>query len=82
MVKSQEKDSSGRLINQGKNECPMKATKIGPSTAYEYCRERLSPFGGLLGLVKFMDAVEFEEIFDGLYRPPTRTPELGHYNMV
>ncbi len=82
MVKSQEKDRSGRLINQGENECPMRATKIGPSTGYEYCKERLSPFGGLLGLVKFMDAVKFKEIFDGFYKPPGRIPELGHYNMV
>lgn len=82
MVKSQEKDSSEKLINQGENECPMRATKIGSSTEYEYCRERLSPFGGLLGLVKFMDAVKFKEIFEGFYKPPVRSPELGHYNMV
>ncbi len=82
MVKGQMKNNAGRLINQGGNGCLVKATKIGPSTAYEYCSERLSPFGGLLGLVKFMDVVKFKEIFDGLYRAPIRTPELGHYNMV
>jgi len=82
MVKRQKKDNAGRIKNQEGNGCPVKATKIGPSTAYEYCSERLSPFGGLLGLVKFMDVVRFKEIFDGLYKPPTRTPELGHYNMV
>ena len=82
MVKRQIKNSAGRLINQGENGCPLKATKIGPSTAYEYCSERLSPFGGLLGLVKFMDVVKFEEIFNSLYRAPTRNPELGHYSMV
>ncbi|MFA4918458.1 MAG: transposase [Thermodesulfovibrionales bacterium] len=82
MVKRQNKDSAGRHINQGKNGCPAKATRIGPSTAYEYCSERLSPFGGLFGLVKFMDVVRFKEIFDRFYKPPSRTPELGHYNMV
>jgi len=82
MVKRQNKDSAGRLINQGENGCPAKATKIGPSTAYGYCSERLSPFGGLLGLVKFMDAVKFKEIFYGFYKLPARTPELGHYRMV
>lgn len=82
MVRRQNKDNAGRFINQGENGCPVKATKIGPSTAYEYCSERLSPFGGLLGLVKFMDVVQFKEIFDGFYRSPGRTPELGHYNMV
>ena len=63
-------------------DAPRKPTRIGPSTAYEYCSERLSPFGGLFGLVKFMDVVRFKEIFDGFYKPPARTPELGHYNMV
>jgi hypothetical protein len=82
MVKRQNKDSAGRRINQGENGCLARATKIGPSTAYEYCSERLSPFGGLFGLVKFMDVVRFKEIFDGFYKPTARTPELGHYNMV
>lgn len=55
---------------------------IGPSTKFESISERLSPFGGLLGLVKFMDLVRFKEIFDGLYLAPFRKPVLGHYNMV
>jgi len=82
MVKTQNKDNAGRLINQGKEEWLWRAMKIGPSTAHEYCSERLSPFGGLLGLVKFMDAVKFKEIFDGFYKLPARTPELGNYSMV
>jgi hypothetical protein len=82
MVKVQFKNNAGKLINQGGNGCPARATKIGPSTAYEYCSERLSPFGGLLGLVKFMDVVQFREIFDGFYRAPSRNPELGHYNIL
>ncbi len=82
MVKRQDHDSAERGINQGENECQQKASKIGPFTAYAYCRERLSPFGGLLGLVKFLDLVKFEEIFEGFYKPPERLPEMGHYNMV
>ena len=82
MVKRQDQGSAERGINQGENECQQKASKIGPFTAYEYCRERLSPFGGLLGLVKFLDLVKFEEIFEGFYKPPERLPEMGHYNMV
>jgi hypothetical protein len=82
MVNRQNKDTAGRRIGQGETGCSAKAIKIGPSTAYEYCSERLSPFGGLLGLVKFMDVVQFKEIFDGFYQSPVRTPELGHYNMV
>src|SRR4030042_5770070 len=82
MVKRQDQGSAERGINQGENECQQKASKIGPFTAYAYCRERLSPFGGLLGLVKFLDLVKFEEIFEGFYKPPERLPEMGHYNMV
>lgn len=82
MVKTQNNSNSKSIANQGETECPVKASKIGASTVYEYCRERLSPFGGLLGLEKFMELVKFKEIFDGLYKEPSRRPDLGHYNMM
>jgi hypothetical protein len=82
MVKRQDQGSAERRKNQGENECQRKANKIGASTAYGFCRERLSPFGGLLGLVKFLDLVRFQEIFEGFYKPPERLPEMGHYPMV
>ncbi|HHP7235701.1 MAG TPA: hypothetical protein ACFCUC_13805 [Desulfobacterales bacterium] len=40
-----------------------KAGKINASTAYETCSEQLSPFGGVLPLVKFFDLVGFRQIF-------------------
>jgi hypothetical protein len=82
MVKQQREDISKDRLNQGEAEGGAKASKIGPSTPYGYCSERLSAFGGLLGLVKFMDLVGFKEIFDGFYKPPSRTPKLGHCEMV
>lgn len=82
MVKPQKKDSSETRKNQGEAGCPSQPSKIGAGTAYGLCSERLSPFGGLLGLVKFLDLVRFKEIFDGFYQAPKRTPALGHYNMV
>ena len=82
MVKRQNQGSAQGCKNQGENGCEQKASKIGPSTAYACCRERLSPFGGLLGLVKFLDLVNFKEILEGFYKPPERMPEMGHYNMV
>ncbi len=42
----------------------------------------MSPFGGLLALIKFLDLVEFREIFDFTYKAPSREPKLGHYAMV
>jgi hypothetical protein len=67
MVKRQDQGSAGRGKNQGENASQSKANKIGPSTPYDYCRERLSPFGGLLGLAKFLDLVRLKEIFEGFY---------------
>ena len=55
MVKQRKEHISKDRINQAEDECPGKASRIGPSTSYTYCSERLSPFSGLLGLVKFMD---------------------------
>lgn len=82
MVKRQINDNAERLVNQAKAECPLEATKIGPSTVYEYCSERLSPFGGTLGLVKFMDLVQFRDLFDACYKAPARTPDIGHHDMM
>ncbi len=48
MVKRQNKDNTKKQINQGQRESTEEASKIGASTAYEYCNERISPFGGLL----------------------------------
>jgi hypothetical protein len=39
---------------------------------FETCTEQLSPFGGLLALIKFFDLVDFREIFHFAYRPPSR----------
>ena len=82
MVKRQKKHSAKRGMNQGQNGGPEQAAKISPNTRYEYCSERLSPFGGLLALEKFMDAVKFREVFEGFYLPPGRTPDQGHYRAV
>ncbi|MDR4509449.1 MAG: transposase [Candidatus Brocadiaceae bacterium] len=82
MVKKQDKDTVKRQKKQGEAECPIKASKIGHSTGYDYCSERLSPFGGLLGLIKFMELIQFKEIFEGFYIPPARTPKRGHHAMV
>jgi len=59
-----------------------KARKINASTAYESCTEQLSPFGGLLALIKFIDLVNFHKIFDSAYQKPSRNPKQGHYLMM
>ena len=82
MVKQQIKAITEPIASKGFCERPSSPRKITASTPYGTCRERLSPFGGLLGLIKFLDLLKFEEVFDEVYRGPTREPKLGHYRMV
>lgn len=60
----------------------VKAKKINASTRIETCDESLSPFGGLLAVVKFLELVQFKQIFNTDYTTPSRNPAKGHYFMV
>lgn len=82
MVKKRDKGiRKSHASKDFKGEAP-RASKINASTAYGTCSERLSAFGGLLALIKFLDLVKFEEVFDHTYKSPSREPKLGHYRMV
>jgi len=82
MVKQRKKISRKKRTGKGSGANRAKARKINASTAFETCTEQLSPFGGLLALIKFLDLVDFREIFHFAYRAPTREPKLGHYSMM
>ena len=82
MVKDKNKDITERCTSKGDSRGTAEASKISTSTHYETCREHLSPFGGLLALIKFLDVIEFEAVFEGSYQKPAREPKLGHYRMV
>jgi hypothetical protein len=82
MVKSKKSNFRKNRNPKGFSQNGAKAKKINASTAFDTCSEQLSPFGGLLPLIKFLDLVEFRKIFDFAYKPPTRKPKLGHYSMV
>ena len=82
MVKCKKSNFRKNRNPKGFNPNGAKAKKINASTAFDTCSEQLSPFGGLLPLIKFLDLVEFRKIFDFAYKPPTRKPKLGHYPMV
>jgi len=71
MVKKRKKDTTKRPISKGFSEGSSEARKIKASTAYGTCSERLSPFGGLLALNKFLDLIKLKEIFDPYYRTST-----------
>lgn len=81
MVKTQNKNTTQSRSGKGFNKNAAEARKINASTRYETCTEQLSPFGGVLSLIKFFDLVNFQEIFSSTYVEPTRKPKLGHYLM-
>ena len=59
-----------------------RAVRITAETPYGECSERLTAFGGLLALVKFLDLIKFEAAFTHHYVRPKRGPKLGDYRMV
>lgn len=82
MVKKQNKDNTKKVASKGFEDSVQRPRKINASTGFETCTEQISAFGGLLGLIKFLDLVKLEEIFDNLYLAPKRKTKLGNYRMV
>jgi len=78
MVKRRKKNTRKKRASKGFKANRAKARKINASTPYETCTEQLSPFGGLLVLIKFFNLVNFHKIFDFAYQPTSREPKLGH----
>ena len=55
---------------------------ITAETPHGICGERLSAFGGLTILVKYLSLIEFKEVFDFAYVRPARQAMLGCRKMV
>jgi len=76
-----------RARRPGRQEVSRKSEGVRPvritaETPYGECSERLTAFGGLLALVKFLDLLGFEQAFAQHYVAPKRAPKLGGYRMV
>jgi hypothetical protein len=82
MVKQRKKHTKKKRNGKGFRSNGGNARKINASTQFDTCTERLSPFGGLLALIKFIDLINFKQIFDSTYHEPSREAKLGHYSMV
>ena len=82
MAKRRKNNTSKTSKGKGFSKKLVKAKKIDASTRVETCDESLSPFGGLLAVVKFLEIVQFKQIFDTDYTTPSRNPAKGHYFMV
>jgi len=54
MVKQRKKNSRENPVGKGFKKNRANARKIKASTGFDTCTEQLSPFGGLLGLIKFL----------------------------
>lgn len=84
MVKRESK--AKRRGKQGANRAReakvARAVRITAETPYGECSERLTAFGGLLALVKFLDLIGLEPAFAAHYVHPKREPKLGGYRMV
>ena len=80
------KPNGKRDRGQGRNGAGQaderRQTTITPDTPYGECSERLTAFGGLLALVKFLDLIGFENAFEAHYVHPKRETQLGGYRMV
>ena len=81
MVKQRKISNKKRCNGKGFITNGAQARKIDASTVFETCTEQLSPFGGLLALIKFFDLVGFKQIFNFCYIRPQRDPKLSHYLM-
>ena len=68
--------------NQRRRVANSRSPKIGPNTPHDVCTERMTAFGGLLPLIKFLDLIHFKEVFDEVYVSPSRKTVLGCYRMV
>lgn len=82
MVKSRKEHTNKKHHSKGFVNNRAKARKINACTPYDTCSEQLSPFGGLLALIKFLDLFKFNQILDCHYKAPPREPEQGHHRML
>jgi hypothetical protein len=77
MVKSEKQHNQKKGIKQGEKEHGRKTRKIKPSTHHGYTDEYMSPYGGLLPLVKLWDGLKFESLFSEVYCEPSRETQYG-----
>lgn len=82
MVKTNKSKKRKNRKGKGFSKNSVRSKKINASTPYDTCTEQLSPFGGVLSLIKFFDLIGFRESFYSVYKAPSRKPKLGHYKMV
>ena len=61
MVKRQKEDNTETRASKAQKEIAAEASTINANTHYETCTERLTPFGGVLALIKFLDLIKLSK---------------------
>ena len=82
MHKNTRKAGQNQRGEECKNDGLTRSVRITADTPYGECSERLTAFGGLLALVKFLDLIGFEQTFAAHYVAPRRAAKLGGRRMV
>ena len=82
MVKIKRENTLKTGVKQAFQQQSPEPAKIRAETRYELSDTQMTAFGGLLAMVKFLDLVNFKELFENHYCSPSRKPELGCYRMV
>ena len=77
MVKKRKKNTRKNRNSKGFNGVGSYPRKITASTGYGTCTELLSPFGGIMALIKFLDLIQFKEVFR---IPPVVDSKKGVYS--
>ena len=81
-MKTENKHKTKPPVNQGVELTDRTPAKIRANTEYAVSKTRMTAYGGLLALIKFLALVEFKEAFEKTYCSPTRKPALGCYRMI
>ena len=82
MVVSNKQNTHTTQEYQGGKEQDCFPAKINAFTEYGLSNTRLTAFGGLLPLIKFLKIIDFERIVCEQYVSPKRKPKLGCYRML
>ena len=82
MVKSKKQDNEKKGQRQEGKGHARETRKIKASTRHGYTDEYMSPYGGLLPLVKLWDALKFESLFSKQYCEPIRESQYGSLFLV
>ena len=82
MVISTKQNTHKQQGYQGLSESGCKPAKINAFTPHGLSNTRLTAFGGLLPLIKFLKIVDFNEVVSHNYTSPKRKTELGCYRML